>query len=77
MRYPDGIYSPDRPTCVPKAEHDADMARGIDPGDAHLFDRRFEEGSSLMKAAHAAAAAIIARAKAARACSRKRPGDRW
>ncbi|MEY4269511.1 MAG: hypothetical protein RLZZ58_727, partial [Pseudomonadota bacterium] len=64
----DAIYSPDRPRCVPKSQYDSEMAVGRDMSDPKmaLMDMSmFDEGSSLMQAAHVAAARIIANGKAA------------
>jgi hypothetical protein len=63
--FSDAIYSPERPRCVTKAEYDAEMAVGSDLSKSPLMDMSmFDEGSSLMQAAHVRAAAIIAAGKA-------------
>ncbi|NML04196.1 hypothetical protein [Sphingomonas sp. G-3-2-10] len=75
---PETLYTPFRPRCVTKADHDAEQAREMAiPEVRRLRDDRFAEDSSLSKAARARAAAIVARAKEDRSYPKRRPGDRW
>lgn len=68
----DVIYSPDRPTCVSRAEYDSERPRALTDADSPV-----REGSSLDRAARARAAAILAGARADRAYPKGRPDDRW
>jgi hypothetical protein len=78
----DVIYSPERPNCVTKAEHERQLAEDRDRAESNVEmqalmrqDDRFDVNSSMSQAARVEAAGIIAGAKAAGTYPKRKPGD--